>query len=65
MGMKRPGWAPHHSSMCQSLYACTRAREKSTSSVANSRAVKVGKEGKFIEARTPPASMSFTRSSTS
>src|SRR5436190_20619889 len=22
-GMKRPGYAPHHDSMCQSLYACT------------------------------------------
>ena len=35
------------------------------SSVANSRAVKVGNDGKFMEASTPPAFMSRTRSWTS
>ena len=49
---------PHHSSMCQSLQACTSAREKSESSVANRRAAKPGKDGKFMPASTPPAFMS-------
>ena len=51
--------------MCQSLYARTSANDSSGSSDAKTRAVKVGKDGKFIDASTPPASMSRTRSSTS
>jgi hypothetical protein len=65
IGMNRPGYAPHQSSICQSLYACTSAFEKSASSVANSRAANPGKDGKFIEARIPPAFMSLIRSCTS
>src|SRR5438874_222037 len=30
-GMKRPGYAPHHDSMCQSLYACTSATASGSS----------------------------------
>src|SRR6266853_2788831 len=30
-GMKRPGYAPHHDSMCQSLYACTSSTAKGSS----------------------------------
>src|SRR5689334_17521194 len=33
-GMKRPGYAPHQPSMCQSLYACTSATARSSSFVA-------------------------------
>src|SRR6476659_10180499 len=30
-GMERPGYAPHHDSMCQSLYACTSSTAKGSS----------------------------------
>ena len=57
---------PHHSSMCQSLYALSTASARSLSSAAaNKRPLKPGKEGKLIEARTPPAFMSLMRSCTS
>lgn len=62
IGMNRPGFEAHHSSMCQSLYAWTRASENSSSSVANRRAAKPGNDGKFMVASTPPAFMSLTRS---
>jgi hypothetical protein len=66
IGMKRPGYEPHHSSMCQSLYACTISSAMSLSSaVANNRPENDGNDGKFIVASTPPALMSFTRSWTS
>jgi hypothetical protein len=51
--------------MCQSLYARTSAFDSSTSSLRKVRAVNVGNDGKFIDASTPPASMSITRSWTS
>src|SRR5262245_43065325 len=65
-GMKRPGYAPHHSSTAQSLYACniTCATSLSRDSV-NVRALKPAMVGKFIDASTPLAFMSRTRSCTS
>src|SRR5258708_12192869 len=45
--------------MRQTLDARTKAIEKSGSAVANSRAAKPGNDGKFIEARMPPAFMSL------
>src|SRR5947199_205952 len=52
--------------MCQSLYACVTARARSLSSApAKRRPEKDGNDGKQMEARTPPALMSFTRSWTS
>ena len=64
--MKRPGYVPHHSSMCQSLYARTIASATSLSSVrANSCPQKCGNEGKHNEPSTPFAFMSMTRASMS
>ena len=66
IGMKRPGALPHHSSMCQSLYACRTARARSLSSdPPNTRPLKLGNDGKHIEPRIPPAFMSLTRSAMS
>ena len=65
-GMKRPGYAAHHSSMCQSLYACSITSEISRSRASvNVRALKPAIVGKHIDARTPFAFMSRTRSCTS
>ena len=64
-GMKRPGYAPHHDSMCQSLYACTSATASGSSFSAvraNSWPQNCGKLGKHIEPSSPFAFMSFTRS---
>src|SRR3954468_1761684 len=61
-GMNRPGCVPHHSSMCQSLYARTIARATSLSSVRpNSCPQNCGNEGKHNDPRRPFASMSLTR----
>ena len=65
-GMKRPGCEPHHSSMCQSLYASIMASATSLSSVlAKSCPQNCGKDGKQRAPSTPFAFMSFTRSFTS
>ncbi len=65
-GMKRPGAPPHHSSMCQSLYACRTARPASRSDERlNSCPHRFGNDGKHIEPITPFASMSSTRSAKS
>src|SRR5207237_9365094 len=51
IGMCRPGYEPHQSSMCQSLYARTRAAASSLSSTpANTRPENEGNEGKHMHA---------------
>ena len=63
--MKRPGYAPHQLSMCQSLYARTSAVASSSSfsaARANSWPQNCGNDGKHIEPRMPLAFMSLTRS---
>src|SRR5256714_7890691 len=65
-GMNRPGCVPHHSSMCQSLYACARASAAFLSSrAANSRPANPGSDGKLREPITPLAFMSRMRFSMS
>ncbi len=65
-GMKRPGYAPHHSSMAQSLYAWSMTRATSLSrDSANVRAFHPAIVGKHMEPSTPFAFMSRTRSCTS
>jgi hypothetical protein len=65
-GTKRPGCLPHHSSMCQSLYARHSASAASlSSSAANRRPANPGSDGKFIEPSRPFADMSSTRWRTS
>src|SRR5262245_16905462 len=64
-GMNRPGYAPHHDSMCQSLYARTSASAKASSCCAvreNSCPQNCGNDGKHIDPSTPLAFMSLTRS---
>src|SRR2546423_14372187 len=64
--MNRPGCVPHHSSMCQSLYACASASAASLSSrAANSRPANPGSDGKLREPITPLAFMSRMRFSMS
>src|SRR5947207_15875255 len=49
-GMKRPGYVPHHSSMCQSLYARRMARAASLSfERANTCPQRLGTDGKHVE----------------
>src|SRR6516164_2703264 len=58
-GMKRSGAAPHHSSMCQSLYAWLSASAASLSSrFANKRPAKPGSDGKLSDPSMPLADMS-------
>ena len=62
-GMKRSGAYPHHSSMCQSLYARQNASAASlSSSWPKSRPAKPGSDGKLSEPSRPLADMSSTRS---
>ena len=64
--MKRPGYAPHHSSMCQSLYARIITSTNSVSSFCTKNwPPRPGHDGKFSEARTPLTFMSRMRSCTS
>src|SRR4051812_45873252 len=61
-GMNRPGYVPHHSSTCQSLYACNIASPTSLSfERANSWPQNCGNDGKHIEPSTPLAFMSRMR----
>ena len=61
-GMKRPGAAPHHSSIIQSLYACTHSSASSLS-LASQKIwpQKRGNDGKHNDPRIPARSMSTTR----
>ena len=62
-GIIRPGYAPHHWSMCQSLYARNTANPRSLSCArAKYCPQNCGKDGKFIAAATPFAFMSRMRS---
>jgi hypothetical protein len=61
-GMKRPGYVPHHSSMCQSLYACNSTWPTSRSfDRENNWPQNDTKLGKHMDASSPLRSMSFTR----
>ena len=62
-GIRRPGTAPHHSSIIQSLYARTHARPSSRSDASvNSCPQKRGNAGKHSDASMPARSRSRTRS---
>ena len=62
-GMNRSGYAAHHSSMCQSLYAWTVASARSLSCASwNMPPANPAKVGKHIDASTPLRFMSRTRS---
>src|SRR4051812_30236010 len=64
--MKRPGWALHHSSMCQSLYARIITSTNSVSSFCTKNwPPRPGHDGKLSEASTPLTFMSRMRSCTS
>ena len=64
--MKRPGYAPHHSWMCQSLYARIIAATNSLSSFwAKNWPPSPAHDGKLMEASTPLTFMSRIRSCTS